>query len=1443
MAPSLIVRPPHRVQKTNNAPTESSSAANKPPRPVIPNPRKAMGVSLGSGAENISPKKNATTSSPHSYLSGTSQAKRPHASRPPAGAPQAPKAMRPHFLQNRQFVAQKEPWKDWYELSVILSNVPPKWGTLDIHTMLQQHQASPARIEMAGDNGRPGTARVLFRPPPPKAASWLFNGFEITLGPKQIRKITCRYEPERQHHQMARQQNQPDQFSIPGTSVRFGVMKPDHSMLPMRNIAPAEGIRLLVDVKKKHLELHLSLYFDAKRTRTRWFFSFRIPFTQLMLVSIAQDDSGRSIIALQLRAPPLVFRKTDNIAETHDSRVSTWDDRKIWFRQVAIASNIDDSAARITQLQNDGALIDIGRWLTYRFVCTRAVSEDSLRQLRAVLVEHNVSIFPSLVRFAPQQEGSYWSWLGNSQHHSTKDASSAIDQMNLNAVHLPFDVHYQLEACISHGRLHESNLSVLWAKTLLALDEDLGAETLGSKHQRATRLLEKLLESKETFDHPMDIFQLRDKVSLVQKKVPRYCTMVRSATVTPTTIYFHSPSMDTSNRIIRKYREHEDRFLRVKFRDESYKGTIMAYDDDTANELFTRVKRTMMNGIVVGDRHYEFLAYGNSQFREHGAYFFASTSTLTAAMIREKMGKFEDIKVVAKYASRVGQCFTTTRAMANGVTVKRIDDIERNGHCFTDGVGKISMFLAQMTAQEMGLSSFASDCPSVYQFRLGGCKGVLAVDPNLKGQVIEVRPSQEKFPADYKGLEICRVSKFSTAYLNQQIVLVLSALGVPDEVFLSKLRSMLSNLERAMTEETMALGLLQKNIDLNQSTVEIACMILEGFMATKDPFVITCLRLWRAWCTKYLKEKAKISVEQGAFVMGCVDETGTLKGHSNFVPASDLTRDETSLPEIFLQVPDPDRKGKFIIVQGVCTLARNPSLHPGDIRVVKAVDVPELHHLRNCVVLPQTGHRDIPSMCSGGDLDGDDYLVMWDATLLPSEWNHAPMDYSAPPPVLSAGPVTVDAMTSFFVQHMKNDNLGRIATAHRYWADRCEEGVKDPKCVRLAALHSKAVDYAKTGVPAEMPKDLRVTMWPHWAEKKDLRVYRSRRVLGLLYDEVDRVPFAPAWEGEFDERVLGAWECEEGMLEEARVVKREYDEAVRRVMAQYGIQSEFEVWTTFVLEHNHESRDFKIAEELGGIVAALKQQFQHMCYEKAGTTPKERDWDKVKPFVVAMYNVTAQELAAANAECEKKKMVAGEWVPARLRSLESMPLISFPWLFQRELGRIAKGSTAINFLDAELRLPATSPSISTRVDSTAPTEIASKPATPAPVKEPKALNDQRTRDEYSLLESRAFETRDVQGFEKKFAEINSMAAKSSGNFDGAVVFANSEQVWDIEYEQAVVDKDGPGGRGKVEREKAIAQDDDENEGEDEGEEEQQVTILVEKSSAIEGLEKLESWMS
>jgi RNA-dependent RNA polymerase len=344
------------------------------------------------------------------------------------------------------------------------------------------------------------------------------------------------------------------------------------------------------------------------------------------------------------------------------------------------------------------------------------------------------------------------------------------------------------------------------------------------------------------------------------------------------------------------------------------------------------------------------------------------------------------------------------------------------------------------------------------------------------GTTIQIRPSQYKFEAPIKGLEIIRASDFVTACFNRQLIIVLSTLGVPDHIFVRKQQEMVNYLERATKEPDVALKRLSRNIDFNGTTLTMAAMILDGFMKCRDPFMMSLLQLWRAYHIKFLKEKAKIVIEQGAFVLGSVDETAILRGHFDDPQSrSDATRDEkiATLPEIFLQISDPARKGHYKVIDSICILARNPSLHPGDIRVVRAVDVPALHHMRNVVVLPQTGDRDIANMCSGGDLDGDDYLVMWDDDFIPKTINEVPMDFTPEKPTDLDRPITVSDLSDFFVTYMKNDSLARIALAHLAQADFNEKGVRDDKCLELAQLHSQAVDYPKSGLPAVMDRELK----------------------------------------------------------------------------------------------------------------------------------------------------------------------------------------------------------------------------------------------------------------------------------------------------------------------------------------------------------------------------------
>ena len=68
-------------------------------------------------------------------------------------------------------------------------------------------------------------------------------------------------------------------------------------------------------------------------------------------------------------------------------------------------------------------------------------------------------------------------------------------------------------------------------------------------------------------------------------------------------------------------------------------------------------------------------------------------------------------------------------------------------------------------------------------------------------------------------------------------------------------------------------------------------------------------------------------------------------------------------------------------------ITKNPCGHKGDVRLAKAIgeDHPafeKLKHLVNVIVFPVVGERPLQNQMSGGDLDGDVYMIIWDEKLV-----------------------------------------------------------------------------------------------------------------------------------------------------------------------------------------------------------------------------------------------------------------------------------------------------------------------------------------------------------------------------------------------------------------------------------------------------------------------------
>lgn len=632
-----------------------------------------------------------------------------------------------------------------------------------------------------------------------------------------------------------------------------------------------------------------------------------------------------------------------------------------------------------------------------------------------------------------------------------------------------------------------------------------------------------------------------------------------------------------------------------------------------------------------------------------------------------------------RFAARQGQTFSSTvgTVLLDDVQQHEVEDIydtERE-YMFSDGVGLMSSDLAEKVAEKLRLNG-REQIPSAFQVRFGGAKGMLTVwdaafpksDKLKQGQVeVVLRSSMKKFECNHKALEIVGYSKRLPLFLNRQIVTLLSGLGVPDRVFEGLQNKVIHQLNRAMQADGASDGLhllytsgaLDGDIKLrlSGSTMDIAEFYRAGLTCVNCEHLFNMMHAFRRRMIRELMLRARIPIdaEGGVCAIGVMDELGVLEPN-----------------QIFCQYTIPSSR-QIKVVHGRVTVGRSPCLHPGDVQPLIAVDRPELRHLVDVIVFPQKGKRPIPSMLSGGDLDGDIYFCIFDGTIpFPRQNGFAPMEYVAPKAKELVDGVRTEDVADFFVEYIRNDKLGVIANAHVVHADKEKDGILSQKCLQLAQLHSIAVDFAKTGVAAEIPADLLPRnvrdQYPDFMGKHPKVSYVSNRVLGKLYracracagtsTPMEEIRFEENESSKEIEDIFEGFEEDEETRAEAESMCSAYNVEMVRLMEQFGVRTEGEVVSGHVVSFSERHAQLRGRREHFALQMRLNRQMNEVRAQF-----RDEFFADLDDCRMDGYSVQAILKACAWYKASRRQAVAD-------KRMGNVHFVSFPWVVSEVLLRI-----------------------------------------------------------------------------------------------------------------------------------------------------------------------------
>ncbi|GMS82575.1 hypothetical protein PENTCL1PPCAC_4750, partial [Pristionchus entomophagus] len=657
------------------------------------------------------------------------------------------------------------------------------------------------------------------------------------------------------------------------------------------------------------------------------------------------------------------------------------------------------------------------------------------------------------------------------------------------------------------------------------------------------------------------------------RAIPANCVLVRKLMVTPSRLIPMAPDVMMTNRVVREF--GAEYALRIVYRDEN--GQKLRFSDFGSDQmaplLVDMVKNTMDRKVTICGRDYHFLAWSNSQMRDHGCYMYSAVrrddgTVITIERIRDWMGNFSSSKNVPKLMARMGQCFTQAQPTVSLNTGEWKVDEDIVGGCghpetkelytFSDGVGRMSLKLARELAEILELSIV----PSCYQVRFRGFKGVLTIDRTLDapGQPrVVFRKSQNKFIGsaedDSSILEVVKYAMPSPMCLNRPLITILDYVSEHQgpkchENMSSRihyyLEKELNTLAQMLLSDKEAACALEGRVPLS---IDFHRMLSCGFTFTNEPFFHDMLvAIYRYSITQHLsKAKLEMPSEMGRSMYGVLDETGLLQYGQVFIQYSPSIRNASD---------------KTILHLGPVLVSKNPCHAPGDARVFEAVWQPSLSHLSDVIVFPRYGERPHADEMAGSDLDGDEYSVVFDPKMLLVRNEDAMIFPKVAAASYNFTPTTAD-VADFFLKYLESDRVGPVSNAHLHVADK--KGLFTPACESLARKCSIAVDFPKSGEPCEkLDGSEMLDALPDFAQNRHRQSYRSTRLNGKLYRRVKKIEETmelcqnsqSIFSGNYDQVLYR--EVDKGSREwrEARGLRDGYAAEMQQLMDEYGISSE-----------------------------------------------------------------------------------------------------------------------------------------------------------------------------------------------------------------------------------------------------------------------------------------------